>query len=84
MENGNKTLALVFIAVVAMFGLQGNLYFAWHGAPTDPTIVQTITSTMKDIIVLIIGYLTGASAPDLFYGNREDKLPPKDTDAKIE
>jgi hypothetical protein len=64
MTNGAKTKVLAIIASIAMVGLLTSLGLAWYGNPSDWTMANQVTLVLKDILLMIIGFLTGSSKPD--------------------
>lgn len=63
MANGGKTWALIILGVLAMLGLNVGLYASWYSAASDWNTAHLIISTMRDVVVLVLGYLAGASTP---------------------
>lgn len=61
MENSNKLLALVALALVAEGGLIYNSYMSWSGAVPDT--VPTLNVFFKDVILTVVGFLAGSSVP---------------------
>lgn len=73
MSNGHKTTALVILAVVALAGIVFNTIMVWfYPVPQGNEMTLMTVSFLKDIILMIIGFLTGSSAPDTF------KKPPNE------
>ena len=67
MSNGHKTTALVLLAIVALTGIVFNTVMVWfHPVPEGNEMTLMTVSFLKDIILMIIGFLTGSSAPDTF------------------
>jgi len=61
MENSNKLIALVGLALVAEFGLLYNAYMSWGTAM--PEGISTLNVFFKDVILTVVGFLAGSSIP---------------------
>lgn len=74
MSNGHKTTALVVLALVALAGIVFNSVMIWfQPVPVGNEMTLMTISFLKDIILMIIGFLTGSSAPDFPHPKTPDQ-----------
>ena len=41
-----------------------NMYLGWYSSPADWNFVNTIVTTLRDELLLILGHISGASVPE--------------------
>jgi len=61
MENSQKLIALVVLALVAEAGLIYNTHMSWIGDAPDG--IATLNVFFKDVILTVVGFLAGSSIP---------------------
>lgn len=82
-SNGQKTAAMISIGVMAMLAICTNMALGWFYVPADYNSIQGSMEFLKNLLLMILGFLTGASKPDTHQLiHKDNKEASKLTDEK--